>query len=84
MLAYSNLIAIGFPGKFDDVFSLVSQYRRKGQHPRHVYLIVWKESGWRVNGTPGFYNPLKAEAFVKKHRNRLIDENVDKILLVDP
>lgn len=80
----SNIIEIGMPGKFDDVFGLVCEHRRTGHHPRHVYVVVWKGDGSRVKAVPGFYSPIKAEAFVKKHRNRIIEENVDKILLVDP
>lgn len=79
----NGLIYIGQPGKFDPIFALFKQHRKSGQVPRYVYLIVWKASALKVKRTPGFYDPLKAERFVKKNRIKLIDELFEQIVLVN-
>lgn len=74
-------IRIGSPGKFDDMFALTAH-----QHPQlmeYLYSIVWLDSGELVPGIGSFFNPIQAENYVKDNRNKLIDREIENILLIN-
>lgn len=81
-LSLDKIIHIGVPGKFDEVFGLEFVAGKDGSRPH--WFVVWKETGDRVDKNHFFMDPINAEFWVKENRERIIEENFEKILLVDP
>jgi len=78
-MVHNDIIEIGKPGKFDKVFGLV-----RYQHPAFsepLYVVVFKDTGEQVMLSGGFVNPIHAENWVKNNRDRIIEENLEKIIL---
>lgn len=78
---YLRKIRIGSPGKFDSTFGL-----KKSHHPmlmEPLYVVVWLDTGHLVDGIGSFFDGISAENYIKENRQKLIDKEFERILLIN-
>jgi hypothetical protein len=79
MMPRIKKIRIGSPGKFDEVFGLTAHKHPALMDP--LWCIVWLDTGEQVPMTGGFMNDIQAEDYVKQHRDKMINRQIENELL---
>jgi hypothetical protein len=65
----------------DSTFGLMNHYHQLLMDP--LWTIVWLDTGDQVSMTGSFFTRDSAIAYIKEHRQQLIDKQFEEILLIN-
>lgn len=74
-----KVFKIGDPGKYDKVFGIMEQHHEFLSEP--LYILVWLDTLSQVEMTGAFFCPKQAEEYTKSHREKMIEKEIENILL---